>query len=71
MKNSLMESTVFFQLGQTGTWKAWNLTALTQKWVNGTAANNGVVLWATNENVNGYDLRFYFSETAQDRPNWR
>jgi RHS repeat-associated protein len=56
------ESTLLFQSGQTGTWKAWNLTALTQKWVNGTATNYGVVLWATNETTNGYDLRFHSSD---------
>jgi RHS repeat-associated protein len=59
---SAYESTVLFQSGQTGTWKAWNLTNLTQKWVNGTATNYGVVLWATNETTNGYDLRFHSSD---------
>ena len=34
------------------------------------AANNGVMLWAENEDTDGYDLRFYSSETANsvDRP---
>jgi len=61
---STFESTVLFQSGQTGTWKIWNLAALTQKWVNGTATNYGVVLWATNEATNGYDLRFRSSENT-------
>ncbi|MGH7450609.1 MAG: DNRLRE domain-containing protein, partial [bacterium] len=52
-------------------WKSWNLTDLTQKWVNGTATNYGVILWATNEDVNGYNLRFYSSEAVQDQANWR
>ncbi|MCI0553493.1 MAG: DNRLRE domain-containing protein, partial [Anaerolineae bacterium] len=59
---SSYESTVLFQSGQTGTWKIWNLAALTQKWVNGTATNYGVVLWATNETTNGYDVRFHSSD---------
>jgi len=35
---------------------------LTQKWVNGSATNYGVILWATNENTDGKDLRFHSSE---------
>ena len=60
------ESTMLFQTGQTATWKNWDLTALTQKWVNLTASNYGVVLWATNEATDGYDLRFYSSEYTVD-----
>jgi hypothetical protein len=58
--NGQFESTMLFQQNQTNTWKVWSLTALTQKWINGTAANYGVILWATNDDVNAYDLRFYF-----------
>jgi RHS repeat-associated protein len=67
---STYESTILFQSGQTNTWKSWDVTALTQKWVNGTATNYGVVLWANNEDVNGYDLRFRSSEyaTTTERP---
>ncbi len=66
------ESKTLFWQSETSTlpsWKSWNLTNLTQKWVSGTATNYGVILWATTEDVNGYDLRFYSSEAAQDRPN--
>jgi len=37
---------------------------------NGTSQNHGLLLWAANENVNGYDLRFHSSETtnASERP---
>lgn len=66
--NGQFESTMLFQSGQTGTWKVWSLTALTQKWINGTTANNGVILWATNEDVNAYDLRFYSRENATNKP---
>jgi RHS repeat-associated protein len=67
---STYESTILFQSGQTNTWKSWDITALTQKWVNGTATNYGVVLWATNETTDGYDLRFRSSEyaTTSERP---
>ncbi|MCO6432678.1 RHS repeat-associated core domain-containing protein, partial [Nitrosomonas nitrosa] len=61
-----MESMKLFQTGQTGTWKTWDLTALTQKWANLTASNYGVVLWATNETTDGYDFRFYSSEYTTD-----
>ncbi len=43
-------------------WKSWNLTTLTQKWLDGTTANYGVILWATNEDTDGYDLRLRSSE---------
>jgi hypothetical protein len=56
------ESKLLFQQNQYPVWKSWDLTALTQKWVNGTATNYGVVLWATNETTNGYDLRFHSSD---------
>jgi RHS repeat-associated protein len=51
-------------------WKQWDLSALTQKWVNGAAANYGVILWADNEDVAGYTMRFYSSEATNqsDRP---
>jgi hypothetical protein len=35
---STLESTTLFQTGQTGTWKAWNSTNFTKKWVDGTLA---------------------------------
>ena len=63
-----MESNMLFQDNQTGTWKVWNLTALTQKWINGSAANNGVILWATNEDTEAHDLRFYSRENATKQP---
>ena len=51
-------------------WVEWNLTKLTRQWVSGAAANNGIMLWAENEDTDGYNLRFYSSETANsaDRP---
>ncbi len=60
---------MLFQQNKYPTWKAWNLTNLTQKWVNGTATNNGVVLWATNETTNGYDLRFHSSDAQPPNAN--
>jgi len=47
-------------------WQSWDLPGPTQKWVNLTATNYGVVLWATNEATGGYDLRFYSSEYTTD-----
>ncbi|MCI0552499.1 MAG: polymorphic toxin type 28 domain-containing protein, partial [Anaerolineae bacterium] len=74
--NGQFESTVFFWQSETSTlpiWKSWNLTNLTQKWAKvsgpGSFPSYGVILWATNEDVNGYDLRFYSSEAvAADQP---
>ncbi|MCO6432680.1 DNRLRE domain-containing protein [Nitrosomonas nitrosa] len=63
---STFESTMLFQESQFPSWKTWNLTALTQKWANLTASNYGVVLWATNEATDSYDLRFYSSEYTTD-----
>ena len=61
-----LESTVLFQEGETGNWKSWNLTNVTQEWVTGDSSNYGVILWATNEDTDGYDLRFRHSEYTTD-----
>ena len=66
--DSTMESTVLFQEGETGTWKSWNLTNVTQDWVDGSATNYGVILWATNEDTDGYEMRFRSSEYSSDQP---
>jgi RHS repeat-associated protein len=69
-----MESTLLFwqsELSELPKWKSWDLTALTQKWLATPASNYGVILWATNEDVAGYTMRFYSSEAgnSSDRPN--
>jgi RHS repeat-associated protein len=67
--NGQYESKMLFSAGDTlalPLWKKWDLTGLTQKWVNGTASNYGVILWATNEDVAGYTMRFYSSEAMPD-----
>ncbi len=69
--NGQFESTTLFWQNETlPVWKSWELTALTQKWLNGTASNYGVVLWATNEDTDGYTSRFHSSEAtnSSDRP---
>ncbi|NUM65050.1 RHS repeat-associated core domain-containing protein, partial [candidate division KSB1 bacterium] len=66
--NGQFESTLLFQQGEYPTWKSWDLTNLTQKWVKTPSSNNGVILWATNEDVNAYDLRFYSSEHETKQP---
>jgi RHS repeat-associated protein len=68
-----MESTLLFwqsELSELPKWKGWDLTALTQKWMATPASNYGVILWATNEDVAGYTMRFYSSEATNqsDRP---
>ena len=60
-----MESTLLSQQNYPK-WTNWDLTGLTQKWVSLMATNYGVVLWATNETTDGYDLRFYSSEYTTD-----
>jgi hypothetical protein len=59
--NGQYESTVLFQIGEYPVWKNWDLTALTQKWINGSATNYGVLLWAPYEE-NGMNLWFRSSE---------
>jgi len=60
--NGTMESTILFQSGQTNTWKTWDLSALTQKWVSNMTPNLGVMLWATNEDSSYNTLWFRSSE---------
>jgi RHS repeat-associated protein len=71
--NGQFESTTLFwqsELSQLPKWKSCDLTALTQDWLNGTVSNYGVILWATNEDVAGYTMRFHSSEASNssDRP---
>ncbi len=44
------------------------MTALTNQWLDGSAANYGVILWATNEDTPGYELRFRSSLASVDLP---
>ncbi len=60
--NAQYESTLLFQETTATGWKSWDLSALTQKWINGSATNYGVILWATSEGTDGKDLRFRSSE---------
>ncbi len=48
-------------------WQNWDLTAVSQRWINGTSQNCGVLLWTDSEDVRGYDLRFHSSRTASVR----
>jgi len=68
--NAQYESTLLFQETTATGWKTWDLSALTQKWVNGSATNYGVILWATNENTDGKDLRFRSSEYTVFQNYW-
>lgn len=53
--------------GEYPTWKVYNLAALTQKWVSGTAQNYGVLLWATNEDsVTAGDEKWVHSSEYSD-----
>jgi cell division septation protein DedD len=45
-------------------WSSWDVTVMAREWAAGSLGNNGVILWATNEAVNGRDLRFAARETT-------
>jgi len=45
----------------TGVWKEWDVKRAVENWLSGWQ-NNGLVLWATNEDVEGYDVRMYSKE---------
>ncbi len=64
--NATSESSVLF-VNDTPvpSWQFWPITDLVQKWINNPASNHGLVLWADNEDVNGYDLRFRSSDDGQ------
>ena len=64
--NGQYESATLFKDLEYPAWKIWDLTALTQKWINSTATNYGVILWATNEDANGMNLFFRSSEYTTD-----
>jgi len=50
----------------TGVWKEWDVKRAVENWVSGHWQNNGLVLWATNEDVEGYDVRMYSKEFTTD-----
>eukprot|EP00040_Diaphanoeca_grandis_P005904 m.35032 g.35032 ORF g.35032 m.35032 type:complete len:786 (-) comp17074_c0_seq1:55-2412(-) len=39
-------------------WASWDVTAMAREWASGERENNGLLMWAANEHVNGRDLRF-------------
>ena len=50
--------------GNRSHWTSWDVTAMAREWASGGLDNNGVILWATNELVNGRDLRFAARENT-------
>jgi len=50
--------------GNSSHWTAWDVTVMAREWAAGSLDNNGVILWATNEAVNGRDIRFAAREAA-------
>lgn len=48
----------------TKVWKSIDMLQAVNYWHNGTFSNHGVVLWATNESTDGYDVRMRSSETT-------
>lgn len=50
--------------GNRSHWTSWDVTAMAVEWATGGLDNNGVILWATNEQVNGRDLRFAARENG-------
>lgn len=59
---STYESVVLFKINLYPSWKTWDLTTLTEKWINGTATNYGVILWDLYEYIDGKKLWFRSSE---------
>ncbi|MFQ5638394.1 MAG: hypothetical protein ACE5IR_10420, partial [bacterium] len=60
------ESSVLFTFATVvGWWQSWDLTGLTRLWHDGSAPNFGVILWAANEDTEGYDFNFKISFSAR------
>jgi hypothetical protein len=43
-------------------WIEWDVTAAVKSWIQNPATNHGLLLWATNEDTDGADLRFQARE---------
>jgi len=56
-KSTCESSQIFYN---TYGWRTFDVKALTQKWLDGTASNYGVLLWATNESISG-DMKYIYS----------
>jgi len=54
-KSTAESSVLITQQTFTPSWQSWDLAFLTQKWLDGTVPNQGVMLIADNETVVGYD----------------
>lgn len=55
----------------TDVWVTWNLTSLTQSWVDGAITNNGLLLKQDVENPAGTDAKGYYSADYTANPNLR
>jgi len=55
----------------TAAWVNWDLTSLTQSWVDGSIANNGVLIKQDVENPAGTDIKLYISSDYTADPSLR
>ena len=55
------EMWIFDELG----WKSFNVTLAAKHWLDQPAANFGLLMWATNEDVSGHDRRFHSRESGE------
>ncbi|MHB9087882.1 MAG: DNRLRE domain-containing protein [Thermoleophilia bacterium] len=55
----------------TGAWVNWNVTGLTQSWVNGGVANNGILLKRSAENPAGNEAKLFYSADYNVDPTLR
>lgn len=55
---------------QTGSYVEFDITSAAQNWKDGDP-NYGLLIWATNEDVDGTDFRFYSREAASNKPYMR
>ena len=56
---SIAQDTVTWFPGQPSGYMEFDIIGAATNWKQGTATNYGLLVWATNESVDGRDLRFY------------
>ncbi len=62
---AMSESNVLFtQSTFAPSWQSWDLTALTQQWLDGTANHGVMLINELSEGTPGYELRFHSTESA-------
>ncbi|NVM47034.1 MAG: DNRLRE domain-containing protein, partial [Candidatus Lokiarchaeota archaeon] len=64
----IVSTTVYTTIAYTGTWLSWDISALVQKWLDGSITNYGVAMKDTDEGLVDTFIPCWSSEYKTDPP---